>query len=125
MLMILTANVCIIIKMQRRNDSDVIRRQSASAMEAQRSKEKKVTVMLLIITFVFLLLLLPFFVCHMYRYFVLSSRDDTETREVLFLAWNVSQRLWYTNNAVNFYVYALFGTEFRKELVQLFKSIFK
>ena len=118
MLVIMVANVCIVVKLKRRKKSLMIRTQREVTLEAQRRKDRKVTVMLLVLTLVFLVLLLPLFACHLYKYFLPSKKKRSK---LIYLVFMISQRLWYTNNAVNFYIYALFGSEFRKELRALFR----
>ena len=118
MLVIFVANVCIVWVLKKRKSSHISHR--LSTIETKCKKENKVTIMLVIMTFVFLVLVLPWFVWHMYRYSVLNYKTDRKTEVISRLAWTICLKLWYSNNAVNSYVYALFGTEFRKELRKLF-----
>ena len=114
------ANVCIVRALKKRKRTNMIRVQREVTIEAQGRKEARVTVMLLIVTLVFLILLLPLFVCHMHRYLVLNHKRDARTKAISLLSWNVCEKLWYANSSVNFYLYSLFGTEFRRELKELF-----
>ena len=119
MLFILTANTRIIweLKLKKRKRSQWVRAQR----EAERKEENKVTIMLVIMTFVFLILILPWFVWHMRKYFMLAKyKPSPKASAVILLAKIVCLKLLYSNNAVNFYLYVLFGSDFRKELKKVF-----
>ena len=120
MSLIFVGNVCIVCSLRDRKRSKIIEMQRELAMEARRRKENKITMMLVMVTFVFLILVLPYFVYYMYRYFVYHEKKDAKSAATDCLVTAICLKLWYSNNAVNFYVYALFGTQFRKELKELF-----
>ena len=122
MMIIFVSNVCIVCTLNRRNKLNMIRSQQDSIVEVQRKKENKVTRMLVIVTCTFLILLLPFFVSSMYRTSILRQKTNYKTRAISFLVSTICNKLWYTNNAVNFYLYALFGADFRKELGKVFSK---
>ena len=42
-----------------------------------------------------------------------------------FLFYNVAQKLYYTNNGINFFLYVMSGTKFRTDLIGLFGKITK
>ena len=87
----------------------------------KRGSDKNMTILVLAVSFLFLILVCPLLTYQMY-YYTSSSSTTMETFSVHFLSYNICQKLYYTNNAINFYVYALVGREFRRELKKYFKQ---
>ena len=84
-----------------------------------RTSEKHIYIILLLITFAFLILTTPTYAMFLYANFV----DYTETPEsfaAFFLFFSVGEKLYYTNNGINFYLYVMSGRKFRNDLVKLF-----
>ena len=94
MFVIFVANLFIIRELKKRKRSQTVRR------ENDRKEGNKVTIMLVVMTCVFLVLLLPYIAYRCYTYFNNGAIPNQ-------LIWAVCEKLLYSNNAVNFYVYAL------------------
>ena len=92
----------------------------SSVIKKREKAEKNLTVIVLVVSLCFLVLACPMLVNDVYSY-TLGDMLSPHTQASLFLSWHVCQKLWYTNNAINFYVYALFGKEFRGELCKVMK----
>jgi len=74
----------------------------------------KTTVMLLVVSFAWLVLTIPFALCG----FIFAVGDiDVEQAALLMPFKAVAFLLMYTNHAVNFYLYCLTGSKFRRELI--------
>ena len=84
------------------------------------SRERQLTLMLLLVTFTFLLLTLPQYV----RYLAAVVWNYTATPEdyadYILLA-HVTNKVFYVNNACNFFLYCISGRKFRKDFRDLFK----
>jgi uncharacterized membrane protein YgcG len=93
------------------------KQQSRPSLKRSRSKAaSSLTATLIRLSIMFLLLTLP--VC---VWLVLVGNDyviygvDVSTDAWLNMAWAVVNMLWYSNAALNFYVYVLTGTRFRSQ----------
>ena len=84
-------------------------------------KDRNAIVTLLVISVAFLLLVAPYYV----RIALFAMTNRTRTTSVnadYMLLFHVSQKLYYTNNAVNFFLYCVSGTKFRNDLARLFRG---
>ena len=74
---------------------------------------------LLLVTFSFLILTTP-----AYIYFLLSAvLDINKTLKIkasFALFYSIDQKLWYSNNGINFFLYILSGTKFRNDFKNMF-----
>ncbi len=96
---------------------DTVRR--SSGIPKSHNLERQLTIMLLAVSFAFLFLTLPLFI----RYFLYTSinpRTSAKAYALYHFLYNLSNKLYMTNNAVNFYLYAITGSKFRKDLMELF-----
>ncbi|KAL8600202.1 hypothetical protein ACOMHN_062492 [Nucella lapillus] len=87
---------------------------------ARRKIASRTTVMVLALSCTFLVLTVP-----VYVFYVIWYKDVhihiTKTPDMLArmkLASTVTHLLWYTNSAVNFFLYCLTGTKYRKEFLR-------
>ena len=98
----------------------------ADRIDDRKKKAKSITVTLIAVSTAFLVLTFPMslvqilsFVNWMNGIFhILSS-----SRAIYYLN-QISFPLWYTNSSINFYVYCLTGTKFRKEVKRMLRCIF-
>ncbi len=85
-----------------------------------RAAEKQLVVMLMTVSFVFMILTLPLFV----RYFIFTNIDYKASGwayALYVLLYNLTNKLYMTNNAINFYIYYLSGRKFRGDCAKMFK----
>ena len=82
-----------------------------------RSDNNSITVMLITVSLAFVLLTSPLFLFRTYFNFV--SKDTAYIQAVYHLGHHICHKLWYTNNAINFYLYCLTGRKFRQDLNML------
>ncbi len=93
--------------------------------EARESRQQaQLTVMLLVVTFAFLLLTLPQYVRYIMFSFLNITRDE-ETFAFATLFYHLSNKLFYTNSSVNFYLYCIAGSKFRNDLRFLLVKYFR
>ena len=113
---LLTMNSIIIHAMLRRG-SHLVEGQKKD--DDKRSAEnRQLTFMLLLVTFTFLALICPQYL----RYFVYSFKSQS-TSPFAFaeyvLVVHISNKMYFTNNSVNFLLYCMGGTKFRNDLKEL------
>ena len=96
----------------------------AQQKDKQKSKnEASLTVMLLLVTFAFLLLTTPLFVFYVVYLIKDNLASSKSYAEFAFTVYFTSM-LWTSNAAVNFYLYCLGGSKFRKDLKGIFSRLF-
>ncbi len=94
---------------------------SAGGNKGARSKsaDSQVFAILLLVTFSFLTLITP-----AYMLFLFQKLVDFKTNPTLLAGWHLfyssAQKLYHTNNGINFFLYILSGTKFRNDFLQLF-----
>ena len=83
-----------------------------------KTSERQIFIILLLVTFSFLILTTPGYI-----FFLLNVLFDTtnspQLKASFALYYSIGQKLWYTNNGINFFLYILSGTKFRND----FKNI--
>ena len=110
---ILVGNICIVVKLMKNQRRLAIRRRSSSAAAPS------LTVMMLILSTVFLITTLPIGV-YITGDNYWGQTEEPQSLASLKLWWAIVNMLMYTNNCVNFLLYCLSGSRFRKEAKQLF-----
>ena len=93
--------------------------ESSLATLKVKSSERQMIAMLFFVTIALLLLTLPMYA----RLIVASSVDYNSSPEAyasFFLLIHVSNKLFVTNNCINFFMYVISGTKFRNDLKFLF-----
>ncbi|CAH1783616.1 unnamed protein product [Owenia fusiformis] len=105
------------------NDSRLIRQSSKETWGLSRgdihSRQRQLTLMLLLVTFTFILLTLPQYIRYT-LYVTLDYHSSAKLYALYTLIYHISNKLWFTNCAVNFYLYCLVGEKFRRDLKTLF-----
>ena len=89
-------------------------RQSAKA----KASERQIYTMLLLVTFGFLTLTTPIDAMAFYTTFFPGSSPKFHADFHLF--YHISEKLYYTNHGINFFLYVMSGQKFRKDLIKLF-----
>ena len=92
---------------------------SATKPRKRDSREKQLVFMLLLISFSFIVLTLPLFV----RYLLYQYLDKSSTyhaASTFYLVFHVTNKMFHTNSAINFILYCIGGSKFRKDVRDLF-----
>ena len=84
-----------------------------------RSSEKQITAILLLVAFSFFILITPMYAFIVYSMVVDYTKSPYDFA-VFYLFYNVMHKLFYTNNAINFFLYVISGKRFRTDLISLF-----
>ena len=105
-----------------RNFESVKRLENQTSVDTARentskSIENQLTLMLLLVTTLFLILLIPTYV--RFFYFAFVNQDTTEKYAGAMLFYYLTTRLYFTNSGINFFLYCISGTKFRKDLKEL------
>ena len=110
-------------KMERQSTKKDGKSQKDKAQEerdrAARRTERQLTIMLLLVTFTFLALSLPQYIRYTTYTFVVFTTSP-KAYATYIMAAHVSNKLYFTNNAVNFFLYCCGGSKFREDLKKIF-----
>ena len=91
--------------------------------KTMKSAENQLTIMLLLVTVLFLILLIPTYIRFIYLTFV--ERDTPCKYASSMLFFQVTYKLYTTNNGINFFLYCLSGQKFRNDLKEILCAIAK
>ena len=120
---LITMNGFIISAVRNRKKKFSLANQKKYTKETRRqiNIERQITVMLLLVSFLYLILIGPGFIHFVYWLVVPPDRDPL-TFANFNLSYNVCQKLFFTNNSVNFFLYCISGKKFRSDLRSIFCS---
>ena len=120
-LVILSLNIGIIMSIRNRakdfKDSGL--KGIGSGGKSATESDNQLAAMLLMVSFAFLILTLPLYV--RYVYFILFPYSHSVKLSAVYtLAFHITNKLYATNSAVNFYLYCCGGRKFREDVLNLF-----
>ena len=85
--------------------------------QTMKNTENQLTIMLLLVTILFLILMIPTYIRYIYTQFI---KTDTPAKYASFaLFFQISQKLYNTNNGINFFLYCISGQKFRNDLKEI------
>ena len=99
------------------NDSQGQGNANKKRQKTMKNTENQLTVMLLLVTTLFLILMIPTYMRFLYTTFV--DRDTPEKYARLIFFYHISQKLYHSNNGINFSLYCISGQKFRSDLKEL------
>ena len=92
--------------------------------QSQNSKtknaERQIYFILLLVAFSFFILVTPLYACTLYVEFV-DYRKSPKVFAEFYIFYQIMHKMFYTNNAINFFLYVMSGQKFRNDLINLFK----
>ena len=91
-----------------------------SSTKTKNDNDAQLVAMLLLVTFALLLLTILQYARYVV-YTFLDHNDSAVHYARYTLVYYVGNILFYSNNAVNFFLYSMSGTKFRKDLLQLLR----
>ena len=74
--------------------------------------------MLILVSFLFVVLLLPFEIREIY-YTIFSKAETPKEYAIFIFVFDITFELYNVNNGINFYLYFISGTKFRRDLLNL------
>lgn len=90
----------------------------ASHSVSRSKSTSSITRTIVAVSLTYIVLVSPVSICTIILSYLMT--DDLEFRAIFQLGTYVAGILWYSHNAVNFYIYCLTGTKFRSEFKVLF-----
>ena len=122
--LLLIMNSFIIHTLRTRSILKITSSEGQGQNEGQKSKmnssERQIFILLLLVTFAFLVFATPGYALIMYVNFVNYTRSPAAFAEY-HLVFHISQKSYFTNYGINFFLYVISGQKFRSDLVSLFK----
>ncbi len=94
--------------------SENVGQKGHSKEERRRSVENQLTTMLLLVTTLFVVLMLPTYA--RFITFAFVPRGTPRRFAALQLFYHISHKLYHTNNAINFFLYCISGSRFRRDV---------
>ena len=85
-----------------------------------KSTETQIYLILLLVAFSFFILISPLYAFNLYVQFVDFTKSPKAFAE-FYIFFQIMHKMYYTNNAINFFLYVISGQKFRKDLINLFK----
>ena len=123
-LSLLIMNSVIIHTLRKRSKLPLLGLRDHSQNEAQilksKNPEKQIINMLLLVTFAYLSLNIPVRILVLYLNY--STGETPYYYASLYLAYQVEEKIYYTNHAINIFLYVVSGQKFRRDLINLFGS---
>ena len=114
---------CVIIHTIRQRSRHNLSRSTESQGQGDKIKnsEMHIFVILLLVTFGFLILVTPSYILFVYVMFIDYTKSAQAFAGFTFF-YSVSQKTYYLNYSINFYLYVLSGNKFRTDLATLLKA---
>ena len=91
--------------------------QKSRREQAMKNTENQLTIMLLLVTILFVILMIPTYLRFVYTNF--AKQDMPFNYASFLLFYHVSQKLYNTNNGINFFLYCISGQKFRNDLKEI------
>ncbi|XP_053386545.1 C-C chemokine receptor type 1-like [Mercenaria mercenaria] len=119
-----TAIIVQILMVRRKSQTQVAPETVTPIAMARKIKNRQITAMLITLNIVFMVCVTPLLCFLIFYTDWVLSHETNHSDGVLELVWSIFNALFYTNNAVNFILYLLSRSAFRKEAKDvLFRSL--
>ena len=118
--LLLAMNSVIIHTLRKRSSSPMSKKTEAELVKT-KNDEKQIFVILLLVTFGFFILTTPGYMMVLYVLVVDFSKTP-RSFATYHLLYHIGQKTYFTNSAINFFLYVISGQKFRTDLVNLFRS---
>ena len=112
--MLLAVNIIIIKAVWK---SQQMRNQNQTGKQ-DTNTEMQLTIMLILVSSLFVILLLPFEIREIY-YTIFSKEETPKQYAVFTFVFDITYELYNVNFGINFYLYFISGTKFRKDLLNI------
>ena len=85
--------------------------------KTMRNAESQLTIMLLLVTTLFFILLIPVYIRFVFTTFF---QPNTPYKfSIAMLLFQITHKLFHTNNGINFFLYCISGQKFRNDLKEI------
>ena len=95
-----------------------------TGQDKTKGTEVQLTIMLILVSSLFVILLLPFDIREIY-YTIFSKAETPKQYAIFIFVFDVTYELYNVNYGINFYLYFVSGTKFRRDLLNLFGITFR
>lgn len=132
LIIFIICNSCIAVRvllrwrnMQKIADSKATKHanRESSAATNRNDNDSRLTIMLFTVTVVFLLTTAPMRVLIILFELLYQQNLTSKQYALIYLLFRVSEILMYVNNSVNFFLYCVTGSKFRKELQKMLRNL--
>ena len=98
----------------------------ANRINDRKKKAKSISITLIAVSTAFLVLTFPMSFYHIltFIYWMNGSIDTLASSRAAYYTLQISSTLWYTNSCINFYIYCLTGSKFRREAKEMLRCMF-
>ena len=90
-----------------------------TGQDKTKGTEVQLTIMLILVSSLFVILLLPFEMREIY-YTIFSKAETPKQFAIFIFVFDVTYELYNVNYGINFYLYFISGTKFRRDLLNIF-----
>ena len=90
-----------------------------TGQDKTKGTEVQLTIMLILVSSLFVILLLPFEIREIY-YTIFSKAETPKQFAIFIFVFDVTYELYNINYGINFYLYFISGTKFRRDLLNIF-----
>ena len=111
--LLITLNGSLIFTIRKRHQE--FSETTKAAKKSMKAVERQLSVMSVIVCLFFLICFTPAYIRYIYTSFVDTSKDPKLYAAFSFF-YHFSHKLFYTNSAINFYIYFISGQKFRQDL---------
>ena len=119
---LLSMNSVIIHTLRTKSMLKIAQVQGESQVKGKKSKstnsEKQIFLILLLVAFSFFILISPFYAFTLYAEIVDFMKSPAAFAE-FFLFYQVMHKMYFTNNAINFFLYVISGQKFRRDFISI------
>lgn len=131
LIIFIICNSCIAVKvlLRWRNMQKIVHSKATkhanreSAATNRNDNDSRLTIMLFTVTLVFLLTTAPMRVLIILFKWLYEQNLTRKQYALIYLLFRVSEILMYINNSVNFFLYCVTGSKFRKELQKMLRNL--
>ena len=114
-------NSVIIHKLRMRKQSTLNESQGQNEGQMLKALEKQIFAILLLVAFSFFILVTPLYAFSLYS-MLFDYTKSPERFSGFYLFNHIIQKMYFTNNAINFFLYVISGHKFRNDLLGLFRK---
>ena len=108
-----------------RSKSNIFKGKNQEHIEAQtpqtKNQEKQIYVILLLVAFSFFILITPLYAFNIYVQ-VFDYTNSAKHFAGFYIFYQIIHKMYFTNNAINFFLYVISGQKFRNDLLKLFNG---
>ena len=115
---VIIMNSFVIYTLRRRSKNNLQRSKCQGQSQGDKQYQRQIYVMLLLVPFAFLVMTTPVYVTILWQSF--NFRPTPKLIATSYFLFSVTDKIYFTNNGINFFLYVMSGQKFRTDLRNLF-----